>query len=59
MPDPRLEKFAQVLVDYSLEIKAGDLMRIRGSSVVEPLAREVFRAAVRKGRAPVPQSSAG
>ncbi len=52
MPDPRLEKLADLLVNYSLEVKAGDLMRLRGSSIGEPLAVEVFRAAVKLGAHP-------
>ena len=43
---------AQVLVDYSLEIRSGDLFRIRGEMVAEPLMREVYRFAVRKGALP-------
>ncbi len=52
MPDPMLEKLAKVLVEYSLEVKSGDLMRIRGSDINVPLAREVYRLAVNKGAHP-------
>ncbi len=43
------EDLAPILVDYCLEVKAGDLMLIRGTQVVEPLTREVFRLAARSG----------
>jgi aminopeptidase len=52
MADPRVERLAQVLVDYCLDVKRGELMRVRGSALIEPLAREVFRLAVRKGALP-------
>ena len=52
MPDLRLEKYADLLVNYSLDVKPGDLMRIRGSSVGEPLAVAVFQAAVKIGAHP-------
>jgi len=46
MNDPRLDKLANVLVNYSAGIKAGQLVRINGPSVAEPLivalAREVI-----------------
>lgn len=47
--DPMVVRLAQVLVDYSLEIKSGDLFRIRAETVAEPLMREVYRQATRKG----------
>lgn len=49
MADSRIEKLAQVLVDYSLEIRAGDVLRIRAETAAEPLVREVYRLAVRRG----------
>lgn len=47
--DPMIARLAQVLVDYSLEIKPGDLFRIRGEVVAEPLMREAYRLAVQRG----------
>ncbi|MBC8103490.1 MAG: aminopeptidase [Cytophagales bacterium] len=52
MADLRIEKLAQVLVDYSLQIREGDLFRIRGEITAEPLIREVYRLAVRRGAFP-------
>lgn len=53
MADPRLEKLAKVLVNYSLEIKAGDKLLINGGDVAAPLIREVYREAIRAGAAEV------
>lgn len=47
MADPRVEKLAQVLVNYSLAIKPGDKLRLVGGMVALPLLREVYREAVR------------
>ena len=49
MVDPRLEKLARLIVEYSLEIKKGQLLSIAGSPEASPLIQEVVRAAVRKG----------
>jgi hypothetical protein len=37
MYDPRLQKFARVVVAHSRAVKLGELERIRGASVCEPL----------------------
>lgn len=52
MIDPRLEKLAQVLVKYSLELKKGDLFAISGHSLAAPLIKEVYRQAVSLGAHP-------
>lgn len=52
MTDLRIQKLAAVLVDYSLEVRAGDLMRIRSEAAAEPLIREVYRLAIRRGAHP-------
>lgn len=44
-----LEKYAQLLVHYCLEIKAGDKFYISSTTLAEPLVREVFRIATRAG----------
>ncbi len=41
MPDSRLTKLARVLVNYSAEVAAGDLVRIIGSPLSEPLLLEL------------------
>ncbi|HHH75444.1 MAG TPA: aminopeptidase [Phycisphaerae bacterium] len=49
MPDPRLEKLADVLTKYSVRLKKGQTVLIGGSAVAEPLIVECYRAAVRIG----------
>jgi aminopeptidase len=49
MSDPRVLKLAQVLVHYSLSIKAGDRVALRGPVNSLPLLYEVFNEAVRVG----------
>lgn len=53
MRDTRLEKLAQVLVGYSVAVKPGDLVRISGSSVTEPLVVALYCEVVRAGGHPV------
>src|ERR1051325_8346492 len=52
MADSRIEKFAKVLVNYSLSLRKGDLFQIRGTPASEQLVREVFREAVQRGANP-------
>ena len=52
MTDPRVTKLAEVLVDYSLEIREGDLFRIRGEIGGYPLIKEAYRLAVERGAQP-------
>lgn len=49
MFDPRLDKLAQVLVSYSTAVKPGELVRINGSTVAEPLAVAICRAVIKAG----------
>jgi aminopeptidase len=57
MADAMVKKLAGVLVDYSLEIEAGDLFVVQASVAAEPLVREVVRLAARKGAHPVARIS--
>ncbi len=52
MIDPRIEKMAKVLTRYSLELKKGDLFRIDGSYLTEPLIKAVFKEALLLGANP-------
>jgi aminopeptidase len=52
MADIRLQRMAQVLVRYSLDIKKGDRFAIIANPVAAPLIREVVREAVRAGAYP-------
>src|SRR5690242_693134 len=52
MPDPRIQKLAKVLTNYSLKLRKGDLFLIRGTPASEAFVREVFREAVKLGANP-------
>ena len=49
MADPRIVKLAQVLVHYSIPVKAGDWFVVSGSDLAAPLIREVYREALLVG----------
>src|SRR3954468_6331182 len=53
MRDPRLEKLADVLVNYSVGVKPGQLVRISGPPLAEPLIVELYRKVVAAGGNPV------
>ncbi|MEM8526768.1 MAG: aminopeptidase [Bacteroidota bacterium] len=44
-----LEKYAQLLVDYSLELKAEEKLFIQTTLLAAPLVKEIYRLALRKG----------
>ncbi len=52
MTDPRIEKMAKVLTHYSLELKKGDLFRIDGGYLTEPLIKAVYKEALLMGAYP-------
>src|SRR5687767_15038199 len=52
MRDPRLEKLADVLVNYSVGVKPGQLVRIGGPPVALPLVVELYRKVVAAGGNP-------
>jgi aminopeptidase len=41
--DPRVDKVAQILVNYSVPVKAGDLVMIRGGTLAEEMMLAVYR----------------
>jgi len=49
MPDSRIAKLAQVLVNYSLELKPGQQFELRTSPLAEDLALAVYAEAVQAG----------
>jgi aminopeptidase len=49
MSDPRVAKLAELLVNYSLELRPGQLLRIDAGTVAAPLVTEAYRAALRAG----------
>jgi aminopeptidase len=53
MRDPRLQKLAQVLIHYSLGVKPGQLVRISGPPVSEPLVLELYRQTILAGGNPM------
>ena len=52
MADPRIEKLARLLVNYSVELKKGQTVLINGSYLAAPLVRECYREALRVGAYP-------
>ena len=52
MTDPRVSKLSDVLVNYSLNLRKGDLFAIYGESITAPLVTEIYRRAIRVGAYP-------
>jgi aminopeptidase len=52
MSDPRLRRWAEVLVRYSVGVKPGDTFAINSSPQAAPLVAEVYREALRVGAHP-------
>ena len=57
MSDPRVQKFAKVLVEHSTRIVPGDRVLIEGTTAAEPLVRELFIQILEKGGHPHPMVS--
>ena len=53
MRDPRIEKLADVLVGYSVEIKPGDRLAISSSEEALPLVRAIYARALQAGALPM------
>ena len=54
MADPRVVKFAKVLVEHSTHIVPGDRVLIEATTAAEPLVRELFIQILEKGGHPHP-----
>ena len=52
MSDPRVARLAELLVNYSLALEPGQLVRIDGNTVAAPLITELYRHALRAGALP-------
>ncbi len=52
MIDPRLTKLADILVNYSIGVKPGDWVWVRGSTLAEPLVTETTRLVLEAGGNP-------
>ena len=50
--DARIKKMAQVLVNYSVQIKKGQRVYIRGWDAASPLLQEIYREVLRVGGLP-------
>src|SRR5688500_1081806 len=53
MRDPRLEKLADVIVNYSVGVKPGQVVRVSSPAVATPLVLELYRSVVRAGGHPL------
>jgi aminopeptidase len=49
MTDPRAARLADLLINYSLELQPGQLVRIDGGTVAAPLMTELYRATLQAG----------
>jgi aminopeptidase len=52
MADPRVAKLADLLINYSLRLSPGQIVRIDGGTVATPLVTELYRSALRAGANP-------
>src|SRR4051812_25660765 len=52
MRDPRLERLADVIVNYSVGVKRGQLVRISGPTLATPLISEIYRKVLAAGGNP-------
>jgi aminopeptidase len=52
--DPRVEKFAKVLVEYCTRVQPGDRVLIEATTAAEPLVRDVYLKVLEAGGHPVP-----
>src|SRR5512138_3908921 len=50
--DPRVARLAKLLINYSLEVKKGQLVKIQGEAVSMPLIVAAYEEAVRVGANP-------
>ena len=57
MRDPRLERLADVLVNYSVGVQKGQSVRISGEPVAQPLVLELYRKVLQAGGHPIVRMS--
>lgn len=53
MSDPRVDKMAELLVDYSIAVRPGQKVVIQGSTLAEPLIRALYARVLRAGGFPL------
>ena len=52
MRDPRYQKLADVVVNYCTGVKEGDLVRLTGSAITEPLLVQLYETVLAAGGNP-------
>ena len=52
MSDPRVARLGELVVNYSLRLQPGKVLRIDAPPVAAPLAIEIYRAALAAGAHP-------
>ncbi|HYN35599.1 MAG TPA: aminopeptidase [Actinomycetota bacterium] len=57
MTDNRVETLADILVDYSTQVKKGDLVSIRGAYVAEPLLLALYKRCLEREAYPLLRAS--
>jgi aminopeptidase len=57
MADASVAKLADLIVNYSVEVRPGQLVRLDGGTVAAPLMLELYRAAIRAGAHPYTRMS--
>ena len=53
MTDPRVEKLAHVLVNYSVAVRPGDKVVVQGDTLAEPLLKAVYAKVLQAGGHPL------
>jgi aminopeptidase len=53
MADPRVDKLADLLVNYSIAVQPGQKIAIQGTSLAEPLIRSVYSEVLKAGGHPL------
>ena len=53
MKDQRLDKLAKVIVEYSVGVERGQLVRISGEPVATPLIESIYEAVLKAGAYPM------
>ncbi len=53
MRDPRAERLAKILVGYSTEVKAGEVVSIDGEAAAQPLLMAVYEEVLKAGANPI------
>jgi len=57
MKDPRIERLADLLVNYSVFIQPGERVEIRGTTLSEPLLLEIYKKVLQAGGHPITRLS--